>query len=361
MNHKQRLDLKKKLEGNIELAITQGLKGRPEDFKAALDQAENYSKLLTLTEPRWTRDSRAALAVAIIVLFIAGILWSLNVGHTNITLLAENDRVRTILAKDWSLDSSLHGDSVRLEHVMTLHDPTLGVLLDDPNRNIWFRLEGGEIAVQTLQISRAGSVDASFNAGTLSLAIAGAPVRGAIWVTGRGVLTAGIADATLVRRVYDLPVPETLEFDTSDSHGVPAQVEIHTPGAWSLGIVPSTDLNFSYELRSVNGRQVMSGIHGGTLQFNDTSWPVTQLVENQLLSLAETGAARVRISGAHETMHVSVDGLASHVTLGDAETRREIAPSFLEYLYNRKSLLLFWAGVTAGWGILWGIRKTIFR
>jgi hypothetical protein len=361
MNQKQRLELKKKLAGEIELAITHGLKGPPEDFKAALDQAENYSKLLALTEPSWTRDSRAALAVAVVVLFVAGILWSWKVGHTNITLLAETDRIRTTLGTDWSLDNSLHGDSVRLEHLLAIHDPNLGLLLDDANGNIWFRLDGGDIAVQTLHISRAGDVDASYNEGKLSLAIAGAPVRGAIWVTGKGVLTAGTADGTVMRKVYDLPIPETLEFAASDSHGEPSQVQIHTPGVWSLGIVPSTDLNFSYELRSVNGRQIMSGIHGGTLQFNDTSWPVTQLIENQLLSLSDTGAARIRISGGHETIHVSVDGPAGHVTIGDAETRREIAPSFLEYLYNRKSLLLFWAGVTAGWGILWGIRKTIFR
>jgi hypothetical protein len=361
MNHKRRLELKKKLEDKIELAITQGMKGTPDDFKAAVDQAESYSKLMVLTEPPLTRDSAIALVIAVVVLFVIGILWSWKVGHTNITLVAETERIRTSLGKDWSIDNSLRGDSVKVEHLSALHNPNLGLLLDDASGNIWFRLDGGVIAVQTLQIARAANIDASLSVDKLTFSIAGAPVRGAIWVTGKGVLPAGNSSATVLKKAYDLPVPETLDFDKSDSHNTPAQVEIHSPGEWSFGIIPSDNLNFSYELRSLSGRQVLSGLRGGTLQFNDTSWPVTQLIESQLLSLSETGAARVRISRGREAMHVTVDGPASHVTIGEGETRREIAPSFLEYLYNRKNLVLFWAGVTAGWGILWGIRKIIFR
>jgi hypothetical protein len=55
------------------------------------------------------------------------------------------------------------------------------------------------------------------------------------------------------------------------------------------------------------------------------------------------------------------------VTLGDSRNRRELSPSCLEYLYNKKSLCLFWGAIIFGWGVLfgsgvlWGVRKTIFR
>jgi hypothetical protein len=362
MSDKQRVLLKEKLKRTTDVAVARGLEdGTSPEFKTSLDEVENYSKLLTFTEPSWTRDSGAALAVAIIVVLLAGILWSRKVQHTNISLVAETDSLHATLARDWTLEDPLEGQQVHLDHLSALHNPSLGILLDDADGNVWFRLEGGRVVVQNLQVSRNASIDATSSKDELGLSISQAPFRGIIWVTGKGTITAGTGEATTVRKSYDLPVPETIEFAVRGQHAAGAELQIHSPQHWSLGTVPCMGLNFAHELRSLAERQILSGLHRGTLQFNDTSWPATQLVENQLLSISQTDKARIQIRSDQDAIHVNLNGLVGHVTLGDVERRRELAPSYLEYLYNKKSLALFWAAVAAGWGLLWGIRKTIFR
>ncbi len=362
ISDQRRNAIKEKLGQKIDVAVSQGLSdGTSPGLKAALDEVESYSKLLASTEPSWTRDSGAALAVAIIVILAAGFLWSCSVTRTNISLTAETDRLHAVLARDWSLEDPLKGKGVRLDHLSALHNPSLGLSLDDGDGNIWFRLVGEQVVVQTLQVSRNASTDVISSKDGLGLSISRAPFRGTIWVVGKGTLTAGTAEATTIQKSYDLPIPETLEFAVQKPRAASAELDVRDPQPWSLGMVPCSDLSFNYELRSLGDREVLSGIRSGTLQFNDTSWPTTQLVENQILSVPKTDGARIQIRSAKDVMHVTIDGLVGHVALGDAERRREFAPSYLEYLYNKKSLLLFCAAVTAGWGLLWGIRKTIFR
>ncbi len=362
MNDKQRILLKEKLKKTTDAAIARGLAdGSSQGFKTILEEAEGYSKLLAITEPSWTRDSGAALAVAVIVLLLAGILWSSNVNHTNISLAAETDSLHTTLARDWNLEDSLKGQEIHIDRLSGLHNPVLGLSFDDADGSVWLHIQGGQLVVQTLQVAGNASMDVASSKDRLGLSISQAPFRGTISVTGKGTLTAGTSEETTVKKAYDLPVPETIEFAVSVPRAASAELEVHSPQKWWLGMIPCTGVTFAHEVRSLAERQILSGIRTGTLQFNDTSWPTTQLVENQLLSVYQAERARIQVRNNQDAIHVNLDGLVGHVTLGDAEGRRQLAPSYLEYFYNKKSLILFWTAVAAGWGLLWGIRKTIFR
>jgi hypothetical protein len=160
---------------------------------------------------------------------------------------------------------------------------------------------------------------------------------------------------------YDLSVPETIEFGTSKPKAASTQIEIHHPGRWSMTFVPLQGISLNREVRSVADREIVSGLRGGTLRFNDTSWPQVQLTENELLSISHTDKARIQIRSADDSMQVTLDGQVANVSIGDSNAHQQIAPSYLEYLYNTKSIFLFWTAVGAGWGLLWGIRKTVFR
>jgi hypothetical protein len=363
MRRKHRIALREKLGRKVELAVKQALAeaGDSPGLKTVLDDLENYSKLLAATEPSWTRDFVAALAVVIVCVAVAGVLWSCRVERTNVSLTVETDSLHATLAKKWDFEEPLRGQAMHFADLSTVHNPKLGLTIDSADGDVWFRLDGGNIVLQSLQVGQNANLDLFSDKSELGLSIGGAPLRGAVLVTGKGKLTGGTRGLTSIQKSYDLVVPEALEFVAQNSRAWTSDLTIHSPGGWSLGVVPCSDLSFASELRSIAERRIASGIRSGKVQLNDTARPITELFENQLLSVSRANEARIQIRSDHDAMHVTVNGLVSHVMLGDDGVRRELAPSYLEFLYNRKSWLLFCTAVSAGWGLLWGIRKTIFR
>jgi len=363
IKRKLQTELREKLASKTELAVRQALaeEGSAPNLKDALGDLENYSKLVAATEPGWTRDSTTALAVALVCIAGAGMLWSCKVRRTNVSLLAESDSLHAELHKDWTLEEPIRGHVMHFADLSAVHNDSHLLDLERSDGDIWFAIEGGEIILRSLKVDGNATLDLFSDKDEFGLSAGGAPLRGTVQISGKGRLTGGTRDSTLAPRAYDLAVPEVLVFATQNVGASTSGLVIHSPGNWSLGVISCRALSFSSEVRSISERRIVSGVRSGSIQFNDTSWPVTQLFENQLLSVSGAGQARVRVRSDHEAMHVTLDGLVSRVTLGDSEMRRELAPSYLEYLYNQKSWLLFCGAISTAWGLLWSVRKTIFR
>jgi hypothetical protein len=366
MNRRLRQELQAKLRGKIGDAVSHALNSGEDgagSLKVKLEEIESYSKLLSFCEPKWAADSGLAAAVAVACLAVAGLLWNLKVRRTNISLTVETDSFHGELARDWHLDSPFQAQVVHFERLSAAQAPNLGLSLDESAGDVWFRLEGGQVGLQSLQIDKGAFVEVSANVHEVSVSVGRRPLRGTLTVTGKGTLTAGRrAEEASLHRAYDLDVPETLEFATRDPGGTPSQVTVHSPQKWSLGAVPLDNLSFAVEeVKSPAESELTSGIQSGTVQFNDTSWPVLPLFENELLAVRRTGEARIEARSGESSIHVTVNGFVKNVAVGDAEARRELAPSWLEYLYNKRSLTFFWGAVVFVWGLLWGIRKTALR
>ena len=104
-----------------------------------------------------------------------------------------------------------------------------------------------------------------------------------------------------------------------------------------------------------------SGLKSGTARFNDTAWPVLELREGDFLSMRPAATAILDAKGAKGVIHMTVNGAVSALRVGDSATSTELAPSYLEYLYNKKSLAFFWSAIVFLWGLIWSVRNTIFR
>lgn len=362
MNWKTRRQLEAMLRDKKSIAASKALEGKdPEGLRAAIDDAKNYASILEITQSHWGSDSVVAVILAVAVTIAAGILWSQKVTTTHVTLAVQTDNVHARLAKPWSLASPIHAQVVHLDHVSGLHDSALGLDSDNQDSDLSCRFEGGVVVLQSLDLGKGALFNVAATNDSLVMVTGEQPLHGTIWVLGKGKLTVGSSAGTLLTKSYDLPVPETIEFVASGAKGIDSEIDIHSAGDWSLGVVPASEVSFDYELRSLADRQILSGIRTGTLQFNDTSWSPIKLGASEHLFIGDASLARLQIGYQKPVMTAALSGPVSHVRMGDQDDARELAPSLLEYLYNKRSLSLFWAAVTAGWALLWGIRKTIFR
>ena len=338
------------------------------DLKAGVEQAEDYSKLLALVETRWAKDWIAAAIVAVFCLVAASLLWSLKVPKTDVSMTVETESLRGTLAQDWRMELPYESAEMHFENLSDVQAPNLGLAVQEGMGDAWFRLEGGQINLESLQIDKGATVQMTADSSQVGLFVTHQGLRGKLTVLGKGKLTAGTQPETqTIRRDYNLDIPETIEFAVRDPKGVPSRLTIHSPQMWNLGRIPLGEVGFALEeTKDLSEPELVSGIKSGSVRFSDTSWPALDLAEGQIVAVRETQAARIELRAGQagpgqSSAHVTLHGLVKDVAVGDSRSRRELSPSYLEYLYNKKSLSLFWGAIVFGWGVLWGIRKTIFR
>lgn len=364
MSSSDRKKLQQLYEGKVNKAISDAEAGVPPDqLKADVEQIDRYKKLLDVSQGEFTPEASFAIIVAVVCMVIAGYLWSHKVARNAVSLSVNTDSLQGELLSDWRLDNPFRAPNVHMERLGKLAAPNLGVDINAPEGDAWVRLEGGQITVQSLQIDKGALVSMSSDQKELDLFFSRRRVRGKLTVVGKGTISAGShPDQPSVNHVYNIEMPETLEFEVADPRSIPTRLTLHEPNLWSLGRTPFANLNFALEeVRDVTDSDFVSGIKSGTLTFNDTNWPAQSISERDMLALHRTGEANVEVRGGDATIHVTLNGVVQGVSLGQGDAKRQLGPSLLEYFYSKKTVGFFWGAVVFVWSMIWGIRRTIFR
>jgi hypothetical protein len=331
------------------------------DIKSDLDKINSYSSLLTITDSLPDREWIWPAAITCICLTLVGILWSFRVSHTDISLAVDTTSLRASIGEPWKIENAFHSPLMHFERLTAISAPNLGVSIEPGPGDAWLELEGGQVALQTLELKEHALLEILSEENTVDLYASRAPLVGRVSVLGKVMVSAGPRYGEVsVHHSYEIDIPETIEFSVLDPRDVPTQISVHRPAKWSLSRPPYTQLSFARE--EVSGaaqRALRSGITAGTIRFNDTAWPVMDLREGDLLRINRTDSARIEAHGESGAMHVALNGFVGSVTVGDSETSKELAPSYLEYLYNRKSLVFLWSSIVFLWGLIWRMSKAI--
>jgi hypothetical protein len=318
---------------------------------------------LEISRSKWTSDSGIAIVVALLCIAVAAFLWSKPVSNTIISLTVETESLQAGLDQAWHIESPFQTSFMHFERLASIQAPNLGLSIDENQGNAWIRLEGGQITLQSLDVEKDASFHLTSDKDQVSMFVSLKPLRGTITVIGHVAISAGpnSHEKTLSRH-YSLDVPETIQFAVTDPKAVPSRITIHGPGQWRLGRIPIKELNFTMEnVRGPAETELTSGAKSGSIRFSDSSWPPYEISESELLAVNETDQAAVEVRGAGPLMHVTLNGSIKEVIVGGGEGKKKLVPTYLEYLYNKKTLAFFWGAVVFTWGLLWGIRKTIFR
>ena len=362
MNRLSRAKLAVRYRQAVQHAVDKVLSGATRDeLKNDIDEINYYGALLDRTQRRWTPEAGIAIVVAFVCLLVAGFLWEKKVPFS-ISLQAETEGLHGELQKKWHADHLFQSQLLRFERLCQIDAPNLGVSINNPKCSAWVRLEGGQISVQSLQIDEGASVEIVADHGSISLAVGRRPMRGTLTVLGKGTITAGSnPQETAVLRNYDLEIPETLEFVVNNPGVIPSRLTVESPQKWTMGKVPFGDLNFAVERNGGEETYVVSGIRSGKLDFYESTRPSMDLSATGDLALHHTTQSLVEVQDGGPLIHVTAKGAVQSVALNLGGYTRELQSSYLEYLYSQKAVSLFWGAVACVWGVMWGIRRTIFR
>lgn len=340
------------------------LSGDPaSEVRPDLDEIDTYSRILDAMGPKRRMNWIAPAAVALVCITVAGLLWSVKVPRTSISLAAQTGTMRFSLARPWHVEDVFRSPLMHFERFSSIQAPNLGLTLDEKSPDAWFELRGGTVDLQSLDIERGARVEIDNDPDEMDIYASGARLRGKLTVVGNVTVTAGPrAGETSVSKSYQLEIPETVEFAVLKPQRIASQMSVHAPAAWNLGRISAEQLDFVREdVRGAGERSLTSGVKSGTLRFDDTSWPALELREGDVVGIRPTESAVLMSRGAEGAIHVTLSGRVSSVRVGDAASQRNLAPSWLEYLYGQKSLGFFWGAIVFLWGFIWSVRNTVFR
>lgn len=355
--------LRLKRDEQIEKAVGEIVAGNDAaDLKSELARIDTYSTLLKLGEALPTREWVWPAVLTCVCVAVVGILWSLRVSHTDVSLALDTTSLQANIAETWRIENAFRSPLMHFERLTTISAPNLGISIEQSSGDAWLELEGGQIALQNLELKDKTTIEILSDENEVDLFASRGPLSGRVSVLGKVTVTAGPRFGEVAtHHSFNFDIPETIEFAVIDPKGVPTQLSVHSPAKWSLSKPRCSEISFARE--EVSGaaqRALTSGLTSGTIRFNDTSWPVLDLREGDLLRVNRTESARIEAHGDRGLMHVTLTGSVGSVTVGDSETRKELAPSYLEYLYNRKSLAFVWGAIVFLWGLIWRMSKAMF-
>ena len=335
----------------------------PREVKADLDDIDTYSRLLGAMGPKRRRTWIVPAIVAFVCIVVAGLLWSVKVPRTSISMSAKTGTMRFSLARPWQVENAVRSPGMHFERLSSIQAPNLGLSMDERSPDAWFELKGGTVELQTLDVGRGARVEINANPGVLDVYAGGASLSGKVTVVGTVEVTAGPRPGeTSVSGSYELDVPETVEFTVPKPQRIASHISIHAPNAWAFGRLPAQDLDFEREeIRGAGERLLTSEVKSGTLRFDDVPWPPRELREGDVVKVVPTGSSVLMSRGADDAIQVTLSGPVSSIRLGDLASQRNLAPSYLEYLYGQKSLGFFWGAIAFLWSLIWSMRNTVFR
>jgi hypothetical protein len=329
--------------------------------KTALEQIQVYSALLAEADRLPAHEWMWPAIITCLCIAVIGILWSVHISRTDVSLSLDTTSVRTVLADGWRIENAFHSPQMHFERLASIAAPNLGLSIDGSS-DAWLQLEGGQIVLQSLEFKDKAMLEIFADENELTMFASRARLNGTVSVMGKITVSAGSsAGIVSTHRSYDIGIPETIEFSVTEPQNVPTQLSVHSPNKWSFTKPRVSDISFvKEEVTGAGERALTSGVKSGSVRFNDTSWPALEVREGDLLRVNRTQSARLDAQGDGHSMHVTLNGLVGSLTVGDSETRKDLAPSYLEYMYNRKSLAFLWSGIVFLWGLVWRVSKTVF-
>lgn len=334
------------------------------DVAEGLRRLETYTQVLTFLQPRVSREALLSVLVAVLSIGIVGLLWSIRVAETRITLKVQSASLAFQLAQPWSWRGTLPLDSrlVTLEALTTVESPALFPRLASPQGDTWLHMTGGKAALVALHLAQHGIVEFDRKNDTaLEIYTRSAPVSGQLTVRGAAHLKAGLSTTAVSLDTHTaLEIPETISFSAGGTGAVPVKIRLHPQEPLVLQHVHVRELRFAREMPSEAGEiTFVPTIISGTLTLHDVSNSVT-LREGEPLTLTGIQGRLVQLR-TESPFTLQFEGTAQQVRIGPPNAQGDLAPSLLRYYYHQEPLTFFWSAVVFVWGVLWSIRQTAFH
>jgi hypothetical protein len=302
-----------------------------------------------------------SIAVALLCIVIAGVLWAVTPPRTAVVLDISTSAIELALTKPWEWNGAVHsrGAPVRLEQLSDVQSPALGRCraADTSTCTLTVTADLATLSALRLQAGTRLTLE-RFDPSTVVMFTRGKSALGTLSVAGasRSALqgsTDGPADAR--RQVFDIPEP--VEFRTTAAEAVPSRLELPSRDTLLLRNLSIGALSFAQETASGETRKFESTILGGRIVLPAAADTIL-LRPGDAISLAGLRGRIVALE-VGPTIELRFEGHVKRIALGPEGFSQDVTPRLLETSYHSKSLAFFWGAATFLWGLLWSAKRVL--
>ena len=331
-----------------------------ESFSQELRQLDNYQRALTALKTSANNDISKAVVIAFICVLTAGLLWYIRVPSIHVLVDIHSDVVAFGLNESWELERRLGAKQLRVEYMESISAPALGIDIDSSNGDAWIDLLGGQIELHRAVFASGGYLEIDASAEQMDWYFKNASFTGNLLLKGEVVLSAGNRSDQLAMDgiPQNIEIPETVHIKSGDKGMIPSVVRINPLDGWVFRNIWVNRLNFFRERVSTPGStDFESAIRKGSVTIHETG-AEADLKEGDRLVLEGIAGRLIRVEQG-SSLRITFEGTVEKLLTGPEGFERNLAPTYLEYLYVRKPLTFFWSAVVFLWGMLWSILKWI--
>jgi hypothetical protein len=344
-----------------ELLKESDINSKPPESKEKLSppgKMTKYFKSLQMSNLAWS------IIIGSICLICIAFAWTNRIKTVNISFEAVSSNVTIHLTENWTLTSSFYVKELYINNLNTVIATDIDINFSrfiDGNLDIDIEpavltMEGKNICIKELILPKGAKIDMSLTNDIFAIYTKGEPVYCRI----------DTKDAELV----------LIEGDEEKSKRINAfeYIRIKSSKAFSF----PTELKFTLEEDNFKLRNLKTS----SIKFLEEYPPGTGIFESTiksaLIRIIETDDKEILREGDILTIdnimtrrldfrmikNIGIkaffEGSVSNVLAGTKKYERDLAPNFIEFIYNQNQLGFFWSAVVFLWGILWSLKNSIF-
>ncbi|MCK4761288.1 MAG: hypothetical protein KAW12_03750 [Candidatus Aminicenantes bacterium] len=309
---------------------------------------ESSAKLLSVVQKNSKR--KWALVIAVICLVIVGLFWTVPIFSTHVSINVTSGNVVLSLRENWSSYHQFVTKEFFIDNV------TIDSGKETSSLEL-LGLEGEKITVNYLHIQKGARIELSVQGNELTIFISEAQISGSVNVLKARMKIDTDKGASKPVNI-NTEVPETVAFRTARVGSVPVRLRITVYGNWKLRGMQTHAIGFIEEFPPNSGN-MESAIRSGELAILETGRTLT-LPALGHLTLGKAKSRRLEISKADSGVQAIFEGAVSRVSVGSGDFRKNLTPTYLQYLFHQQGLKMFWGALLFLVGVMWRIRSTIF-
>lgn len=357
MKRKLRREIKGKYESEIANVANLLLTDADESqVSSSINKAEAYAKILGASGPN--REIFWAIGIALLCVLIGGLLWSRHTANSKFLLNLRSDAIRIRTAKKWSQQENFA--ETRLVpnggiQIMNSDDIKIAGRSCGPS----LTLSGSTIQLTKLSLEAHSEIELVGGQNYLSIFIKQSSAHGEFTYVGDARSSEEKSPCISKQEgARAISVPETISFKYGGQSVTPLALNVRPPTLWPFRNLEVDSIDFSQELPPGSG-EFETTINKGSITLYD-SQAVHEFREGDRLKLEGVSGRCLKI-WAEDGINAICELASRDILLGPKGSEKNLAPTYLEYLYHKKPLGFLWSSVVFLWGILWGVRQFFRR
>lgn len=303
------------------------------------------------------------VVIGAICLFIIGIAWTKRIETTQISFEVTTSNVSLKLSDEWRLNTAFIAEMIFINNLDNVISRQLGIEFqrdiekEDPAT---LKIVGSNSKLKNLIIKRDAIVYLTLNKSQLILEAKSKPLEGIFEVNKAEIVLTRVIDGedSITTINPDLEDFETISFISSNTPAQPFKIELITDFSWEIRDLRTYKLSFIEEYPPGSGN-FESTIKSGKVRLLETG-VIEDLREDDSFLLKGVETRRLELRNTDTGIKVYFEGKVSSIKAGPPGYEKDLAPTYLEYIYHQKKLAFFWSAIVFLWGLLWSLKNTIF-